>query len=75
MSDLKPCPFCGADLMHIAGKRVNRYYRGEPTIYEHPPRNNCVLGKYGKTIIIREVDIEAWNRRDEEYYCYDDEDK
>ena len=62
-NELKPCPFCGANLMHIGGKRVNRYYKGEPTIYEHPPRQSCVLGRYGKTIVIRETDLYSWNKR------------
>ena len=66
MAELKPCPFCGVPLMHIYGKRVNRYYKGEPTLYEHPPKDSCVLGKYGRTITIRENDIESWNRRAED---------
>ena len=66
MAELKPCPFCGASLMHIAGKRVNRYYKGEPTMYEHPPRQSCILGRYGKTVVIRETDLEDWNRRAED---------
>ena len=66
MAELKPCPFCGANLIHIYGKRVNRYYMGEPTLYEHPPRIDCVLGRYGKTINVRENDVKAWNRRAED---------
>ena len=35
MSQLKPCPFCNKKLIHTNGTRVNRYYKGDPTIYKH----------------------------------------
>lgn len=35
LNKLKPCPFCNKKLIHTNGKRVNRYYKGEPTIYKH----------------------------------------
>jgi hypothetical protein len=63
MDELKPCPFCGAKLMHIRGKRVNRYYNGEPTLYEHPQKQSCILGRFAKETRVYETDIEAWNRR------------
>ena len=61
--ELKPCPFCGRKLLYICGKHVNRYYNGEPTFYQHPSVDDCILGKYGKAIQVREKDIKAWNRR------------
>lgn len=63
MAELKPCPFCGRKLLFRAGKRVNRYYNGEPTLYEHEQTDDCILGKYGKTITVYAKDVEAWNRR------------
>ena len=63
MYEVKPCPFCGAKLKHVLGKRVNRYYNGEPTMYEHPLRQDCLLGRYGQTIQVYGVQLEAWNKR------------
>jgi len=60
---LLPCPFCGVKLIHVYGKRVNRYYKGEPTLYEHPPKQTCFLGRYGKLAQVREMDIKEWNTR------------
>lgn len=61
--ELKPCPFCGMKLYHVLGKRVNRFYNGEPTMYKHPRTNKCLLGVEWKEIEIWERDIERWNRR------------
>ena len=64
MTGLKPCPFCGRKLLFTGGKRVNRYYNGEPTFYQHPQYDDCVLGKYGLEVTIRNAeDVIAWNRR------------
>lgn len=68
MTELKPCPFCNKQLIHTNGKRVNRYYKGEPTIYKHFPEG-CILD--GLQITEKTLDkwntrksaIEAWNRR------------
>ena len=58
MSQLKVCPFCGKKLIHKAGKRVNRYYKGEPTMYMHY-NPNCILDG----IEICAKDIDKWNKR------------
>lgn len=56
--ELKPCPFCGKRLIHKAGKRVNRFYKGEPTLYVHySPK--CLLDE----IRIWAKDIYVWNTR------------
>lgn len=56
--ELKPCPFCGKKLIHRAGKRVNRYYKGEPTLYIHySPK--CFL----HDIEVRAHELTFWNRR------------
>ena len=57
-TELLACPFCGKKLEHRAGKRVNRYYKGEPTIYEHYSPG-CVLHEF----VLYAKDIEAWNTR------------
>ena len=63
MSKLKPCPFCGRELLHISGKPVNQYYDNEPTLYQHPQYNDCILGRYGREVQVWARNIEAWNRR------------
>lgn len=64
MMELKPCPFCGRKLLYVGGKRVNRYYKGEPTRYQHPQNDDCILGKYGYEVKIWNAkDVDAWNRR------------
>lgn len=56
---LAPCPFCGKRLVHKAGKRVNRFYNGEPTIYQHPVWSNCILDG----IEVWTKDLAKWNMR------------
>lgn len=64
MTELRHCPFCGGKLLFAGGKRVNRYYKGELTHYEHSQSDDCVLGKYGKVIeLFTAEDINKWNRR------------
>ena len=64
--ELKPCPFCGKKLIHRAGKRVNRYYKGEPILYVHySPK--CFL--HG--IEISAQDLNSWNRRQLKETCYE----
>ena len=59
ITELKPCPFCGKKLVHKAGKRVNRFYKGEPTIYQHQLWSGCLL----EGIEVWAKDLEKWNRR------------
>ena len=56
--ELKPCPFCGNKLIHVAGKRVNRFYNGERTHYYHY-NPKCFL--HGVTIT--DATLDKWNRR------------
>ena len=58
MTKLKPCPFCNKKLIHTNGKRVNRYYKGEPTIYKHFPEG-CILDGFQ----ITEKTLDKWNTR------------
>ena len=54
--ELKPCPFCGAQLEKRIGKIVGG--RTEEA-YIHP-ENGCIILKWK---IVTEFDAEAWNRR------------
>ena len=62
--ELKPCPFCGAQLekvhnhyISIEGKEVDYDY------YSHP-FNGCLLeDRFEGVHILRECDIEKWNER------------
>ena len=58
MAELLPCPFCNKKLIHTNGKRVNRYYKGEPTIYKHFPEG-CILDG----LQITEKTLGKWNTR------------
>ena len=58
ITEIKPCPFCGKKLIHKYGKRVNRYYKGEPTGYYHYSPG-CILDR----IEVTERALEKWNRR------------
>ena len=59
ISHLAPCPFCGKKLVHKAGKRVNRFYKGEPTIYQHQLWTWYIL--CGIKVLAK--DLMKWNRR------------
>ena len=62
--ELKPCPFCGAQLekihnhyISICGTTVDYDY------YSHP-LNGCLLeDRFDGAYILRECDIEKWNER------------
>lgn len=61
MSELKPCPFCGAKLI----KAMACENLAEPVeIYEHPS-NNCILSINTDefTYMVPVGMIETWNRR------------
>ena len=52
MAELKPCPFCGANL------------KIENNVFAVHPQNGCVLGLNPLEFHIRnEVWVDAWNRR------------
>lgn len=55
---LKPCPFCGAENKPNGG--ILRYANSRNEWMHW--RNGCILGGF----LIREKDIEAWNRRDDD---------
>ena len=61
MTDLKPCPFCGAMLEYE--ERVAILAPGQPTwrMYAHPA-GKCILSG----MEVPKEDHEAWNRRAEE---------
>lgn len=54
MSELKPCPFCGAKAGYPNGDILRYGASGKEWMHW---RNGCILGGF----IIK--DIEAWNRR------------
>ena len=56
---LEPCPFCGKKLVHKAGKRFNRFYKGEPTIYQHQLWTGCLLDG----LEVRDIHLDKWNMR------------
>ena len=61
MAELKPCPFCGSDLIPI-GKYFGKL------CYEHPD-NDCILANVDSFlggVIIHGDDQEKWNRRAED---------
>lgn len=58
MAEVKPCPFCNKNLIHTNGKKVNRHYKGEPTVYRHLPEG-CILDG----LQITEKTLERWNTR------------
>jgi hypothetical protein len=53
MSDLLPCPFCGAALwLHSQG-------HGQPDLWLHPRQSACVLSHFSLPLHM----IAAWNTR------------
>lgn len=63
MAELKPCPFCGAELLTIGDKRSGEF--------KHP-RNDCFLAvadtEYEEVWFYSDDEqcIEKWNRRAED---------
>lgn len=56
MAELKPCPFCGAEYKRPNGEILKYGISGKEWMHW---RNGCILGGF----LIKEKDIEAWNRR------------
>ena len=62
--DLKPCPFCGCEL--VANEEIWRNAAtgrtGKVTVYSHPYRN-CILDYFRYHFYAHPHDIEKWNKR------------
>lgn len=64
IKDLKPCPFCGVDLVPKVEiwRNPNTGFTGQNLVYSHP-KTNCVLDYARYHFYADPWKVDAWNRR------------
>ena len=64
IKDLKPCPFCGVDLIPKVEiwRNPNTGFTGKNLVYSHP-KTNCVLDFSRYHFYADPWKVDAWNKR------------
>lgn len=64
IKDLKPCPFCGVDLIPKVEiwRNPNTGFTGKYLVYSHP-KTNCVLDFSRYHFYADPWKVDAWNKR------------